>query len=36
MNESKIELTERLRREGRWPEASKFKDEALRKSAAMV
>ena len=31
MNESKIELTERLRREGRWPEASKFKDEALRK-----
>lgn len=31
MNESKIELTERLRREGRWPEASRFKDEALRK-----
>ena len=29
MNESKIELTERLRREGRWAEASKFKDEAL-------
>lgn len=27
--ESKIELTERLRREGRWPEASKFKDTAL-------
>ena len=26
MNESKIELTERLRREGRWPEASLFKD----------
>jgi hypothetical protein len=29
MNESKIELTERLRREGRWAEASKFKDTAL-------
>jgi hypothetical protein len=29
MNTSKIELTERLRREGRWGEASKFKDEAL-------
>ncbi|MEI8213729.1 MAG: hypothetical protein WCI02_16395 [Planctomycetota bacterium] len=29
MNESKIELTERLRREGRWAEASKFKDNAL-------
>lgn len=31
MDESKIELTERLRREGRWGEASRFKDEALRK-----
>ena len=30
MNESKIELTERLRREGNWSEASKFKDDALR------
>ncbi len=29
MNESKIQLTERLRAEGRWPEASKFKDTAL-------
>lgn len=29
MNESKIELTERLRREGRWAEASKFKDTVL-------
>lgn len=29
MNESKIALTERLRREGRWAEASKFKDTAL-------
>jgi len=29
MTESKIELTERLRREGRWPEASKMKDAAL-------
>jgi len=31
MNESKIELTERLRREGRWSEASLFKDAELRK-----
>jgi hypothetical protein len=31
VNESKIALTERLRREGRWAEASKFKDEALKK-----
>ncbi len=31
MNESKIELTERLRREGRWSEASQFKDETLKK-----
>jgi len=30
MTESKIELTERLRREGRWSEASKFKDVALK------
>ena len=29
MNESKIALTERLRREGRWAEASKLKDTAL-------
>lgn len=28
MNESKIVVTERLRREGRWAEASKFKDAA--------
>jgi hypothetical protein len=30
MTESKIELTERLRREGRWAEASRFKDVALK------
>ena len=30
MNESKIGITERLRAEGRWDEASKFKDETLR------
>jgi len=30
MTESKIELTERLRREGRWEEASRFKDVALK------
>jgi hypothetical protein len=29
MTESKIALTERLRREGRWAEASKFKDAAV-------
>jgi hypothetical protein len=29
MTESKIDLTERLRREGRWSEASKFKDAKL-------
>jgi hypothetical protein len=29
MIESKIVLTERLRREGRWAEASKYKDDAL-------
>jgi len=31
MNESKIELTERLRREGRWAESSLFKDQELKK-----
>ncbi len=31
MTESKMELTERLRREGRWSEASRFKDETVRK-----
>lgn len=30
MNESKIALTERLRREGRWDAATKFKDDTLR------
>jgi hypothetical protein len=30
MTESKIELTERLRREGRWAEASKLKDTAMQ------
>ncbi len=30
MTESKIELTERLRSEGRWSAASKFKDVALK------
>jgi hypothetical protein len=30
MDESKIGLTERLRAEGRWGEASRFKDETLR------
>lgn len=30
VNESKIALTERLRREGKWNAASKFKDDALR------
>jgi len=34
MTESKIELTERLRREGRWAEASKFKDTALKEFRA--
>ena len=29
MNESKVELMDRLRREGRWSEASKFKDTAM-------
>jgi hypothetical protein len=32
MNESELELTERLRAEGRWAEASKFKDTALASS----
>jgi hypothetical protein len=30
MTESKIEITERLRRTGQWPEASRFKDTAMR------
>jgi hypothetical protein len=30
MTESKIEIVERLRREGRWPEASLFKDTAVK------
>ena len=30
MNESRIGLTERLRAEGRWAEASQFKDQVLR------
>jgi hypothetical protein len=34
MTESKIELTERLRREGRWSEASRFKDTALKEFRA--
>jgi hypothetical protein len=34
MNESKIDLTERLRREGRWAEASKYKDEVVKKLRA--
>lgn len=34
MDESKIGLTERLRREGRWAEASKFKDETVKKLRA--
>ncbi len=34
MTESKIVATERLRREGRWEEASRFKDSALRESKA--
>ena len=35
MNESKIALTERLRREGRWDAATKFKDDALRDFRSM-
>lgn len=31
MNESRIDLTDRLRTEGRWAEASQFKDQELRK-----
>ncbi len=34
MNESKIELTERLRCEGRWSEAGRFKDATIRKLRA--
>ncbi len=30
MSESKVELVDRLRREGRWSEASQFKDQVLR------
>jgi hypothetical protein len=30
MTESKIELADRLRREGRWAEASKFKDSEVK------
>ena len=30
MTESKIQATERLRAEARWPEASQFKDKVLR------
>lgn len=30
LKESKIDLTDRLRREGRWAEASAFKDEVIR------
>ena len=29
MSESKIDATDRLRREGRWGEATKFKDEMI-------
>jgi hypothetical protein len=32
--ESKIELTDRLRREGRWGEASRFKEQALKECRA--
>ena len=34
MPESKIVLTERLRREGRWDEASEFKDKSVAKFRA--
>ncbi len=34
MNESKIEATDRLRREGRWAEASQFKDETIKRLRA--
>lgn len=34
MNESKIGLTHRLQQEGRWEEASRFKDEAIRRLRA--
>ena len=34
MEESKICATERLRREGRWEEASTFKDASLREFKA--
>ncbi|MBC8354932.1 MAG: hypothetical protein H8E66_23380 [Planctomycetes bacterium] len=34
MNESRIEATDRLRREGRWSEASKFKDATVKRLRA--
>lgn len=34
MDASKISLTERLRAEGRWAEASRFKDEAVKRLRA--
>lgn len=34
MSDSKIELTERLRREGRWAEASRFKDDIVARLRA--
>ena len=34
MNESKIDVTDRLRREGRWAEASKFKDAVVKELRA--
>lgn len=33
-NESKVEATDRLRREGRWPEASKFREDTRQKLRA--
>ncbi|MBP85281.1 MAG: hypothetical protein CMJ64_00965 [Planctomycetaceae bacterium] len=34
MNESKIEATDRLRREGRWSEASRYKDASVKRLRA--
>ncbi|MCA9125092.1 MAG: hypothetical protein KDB11_33180 [Planctomycetales bacterium] len=34
MSESKIEATDRLRRESRWPEASRFKDASVKRLRA--
>lgn len=34
MNESKLDISNRLRREGTWPEASLFKDEKIREFRA--